>query len=86
MHVMPNKCRRAKNLFDIVKHIIIGLVDIGFQELSRIRDNIAIDRKAISSFCSPPKFSFVYPHLVMKSRPLFFQFHSDYILKFIRKN
>ena len=38
-HVMPTKFLKAENLFDIVKRIIIGLEEIGFQVLSIITDN-----------------------------------------------
>ena len=34
VNVMPTKCLRTENLFDIVKCIIIGLEEIGFQLLS----------------------------------------------------
>ena len=50
VHVMSTKCLKAENLFDIVKHTIIGLEEIDFQVLS-----IITNTKAISFFCSPPK-------------------------------
>ena len=59
--VVPTKHLQAENLFDIVKRIIIGL-EIGFQVLSIITDNNAINKKAIFFFCSPPKHSILYPH------------------------
>ena len=31
VHVMPTKCLKAENLFDIIKHVIIGLKVIGFR-------------------------------------------------------
>ena len=86
VHVMPTKCLKAENLFDILKRIIIGLEEIGFQVLSIITDNNAINKKAISYFCNPPKLSIVYPHPFVKSRPLFFLFDSVHILKCIRNN
>ena len=64
MHVNPTKFLKAENLFDIIKCIIIGLEEIGFQVLSIITDNNIINKKAISFFCSPPKLSIVYPHPV----------------------
>ena len=60
VHVMPTKCLKAESLFDIIKHIIIGLEEIGFQVLSIITDNNATNKKAISLVCSPPKLSTVY--------------------------
>ena len=63
VHIMPTKYLKAENLFDIVKRIIIGLEEKGFQVLSIITDNNAINKKkeAISFFYSPPKPSIVYP-------------------------
>ena len=86
VHVMPTKCLKAENLFDIVKCIIIGLEKIDFQVLSIITDHNATNKKAISFFWSPPKLFIVYPHAVMKYRPLFFLFDSVHILKCIRNN
>ena len=39
---MPIKFLQAENLFDTVKHVIIGLKEIDFQVLSVIKDNNAI--------------------------------------------
>ena len=50
VHVMPTKCLKAQNLFDIVKHLIISFVEIGFQVLSIITDNNTLDKRAISFF------------------------------------
>ena len=86
VHVMPTKCLKAGSLFDIIKCIIIGLEEIGFQVLSIIIDNNAINKKAILLFCSPPKLSIVYPHPVQKSQPFFFLFDSVHILKCIKNN
>ena len=87
VHVMPNKCLKAKSFFDIIKRIRIGLEEIGFQVLSIITDNNAINKKkSISLFCSPPKLSIIYPHPVLKFRPFFFPFDSVHILKCIRNN
>ena len=43
VHVMPTKRLKAESLFDIIKHIIIGLEEIHFQVLSIITDNNAIN-------------------------------------------
>ena len=40
----------------------------------------------MSLFCTPAKLSIVYPHPVLKSRPLFFLFDTVHILKCIRNN
>ena len=50
VHLMPTKCLQAENLFDIVKHIMIGLEEIGSQVLSVIIDNNAINKKVIFFF------------------------------------
>ena len=81
-HVMPTKRLKAENLFDIIKRII-GLEEIGFQVSSIMRDNNAINKKAISLFHSPPKLSIVYSYPVIKCRPLSFLFDSVHILKCI---
>ena len=86
VHVMPTRRLKAENLFDIIRRLIIGLEEIGFRVLSVITDNNAINKKAMSFFCSPAKLSIVYPHPFMKSRPLFFLFDSVHILKCIRNN
>ena len=86
IHIMPTKCLKAGNLFNIIKRLIIGLEEIGFKVLCVIMDNNAINKKAMSLFCTPVKLSSVYPHSVLKSRPLFFIFDSVHILKCIRNN
>ena len=88
MHVIPNKYHKSANLFDLVKHIIIGSEEIDFQSLllSIITDNNAINKKAMSFFCSSPKLCIVYPHPVMKSWPLIFLIDSVHKLKSIRNN
>ena len=86
VHVMQTKCLKAESLFDIIKRIIIGLEELGFQELSVITDNNAINKTPISLFCSPPKLSIVYLHPVLKSQPLFFLFDSVHILECFRNN
>ena len=79
--VTQTKCLQAENLFEMVKCIIIGLEEIGFQVLSILtNNNNAINKKKASS----PKVSIVYPHPVMKSRPLFLLFDSVHMLKCIR--
>ena len=57
MYVMPTKFLKAANLFDIVKRIIIGLEEIGFQVSSIITDNNAVNKKGyIFLFQSPKAF------------------------------
>ena len=83
---MPTKCLKAEKLFNIIKRLIIGLEEIGFKVLCVIMDNNAINKKAMSLFCTPAKLSIVYPHPVLKSRPLCFIFDSVHILKCIKNN
>ena len=64
IHIMPTKCLKAENLFNIIRSLI------GFKVLCVIMDNNAINKKAMSLFCTPAKLSIVYPHPVLKSRPL----------------
>ena len=71
MHIMPTKCFKVEKLFKLIKRLIIGLEEIGFKVLCVIMDNNAINKKAMSLFCTPAKLSIVYPHPVLKCRPLF---------------
>ena len=50
VHVMPAKSIKAEILFNVMKHIIIGLEQIGFRVISVITDNNAINKKAMSFF------------------------------------
>ena len=81
--VMPTKCLKAVNLFDIVICIIIGLEEIDFQVLSIITDNNAINKKTISFFGSPPK---AVHCISTPSYKVFFLFNSVHILECIRNN
>ena len=57
VHVMPTKCLKPENLFDIIKHIIIGLEETDFQVLSSIKDDNAINKKKLYlSFAVPQSF------------------------------
>ena len=44
VHVIPSKCFKGNNLFDIAKYVIIALEDIGFRVISLIADNNAINK------------------------------------------
>ena len=57
VHVMPTKCLKAENLFEIIKCIITGLEEKDFQVLSIITDNNAINKKkSYLSFTVPRSF------------------------------
>ena len=55
VHIMQTKCLKAESLFDIIKRIIIGLEEIGFQVLSIITDNNAINKKSYIIVLQPSK-------------------------------
>ena len=55
VHVMPTKWLKTENLFDIVKHMIIGLEEIGFPVLTIITDNNAINKKNYFDLLQSPK-------------------------------
>ena len=59
---MPTKCLKAENLFNITKRLIIGLEEIGFKVLCVIMDNNAINKKAMSLFCTQENFQ-LYNHI-----------------------
>ena len=65
---------------------MVSLEKIGFTVISIITDNNAINRKAMSSFASPPQLSIAYPHPCNPIRPLFYILDSVHILKCIRNN
>ena len=66
LHVIPTKCLKAENLFDIVKHIIIGLEEIGFQVLTIITDNNAINKIKLYLSLAVPLLSFgLYIHTLL---------------------
>ena len=44
--VMPTECLKAESLFDIIKRKIIGLEEIGFEVVSIITDNNAMNKKS----------------------------------------
>ena len=83
VHIMLTIYLLAENFFGGVKHIIISIEEIGFQELSIITENNAIN-KVISFFYFPLNLSIVYLHSVTKSTSLFFLFDSVLLLKCIR--
>ena len=44
VYIMPTKLLKDKNLFDIVKHVLIALEEIGFRLISLKVDNNAINK------------------------------------------
>ena len=86
VHVLPARKIDAQLLFEIIKKTINSLEKIGFRVISVITDNNAINRKAMSSYVSPPKLSVTYPHPSEPTRPLFFILDSVHILKCARNN
>ena len=86
VHVMPIKCLKAENLFDRVKRIIIGLEEIGFQVLSIITDNNAINKKTYIFLLQSPTAFYCISTSTYKLSTCLFLFNSVHILKFIRNN
>ena len=84
--VMSIKYLQAKNVFDKVKCIIFGLGEIGFQLLSIIKYNNAINKNTLSFSRSPLKLLMVNTRPITKSRPLIFLFDSVHLFKCIRNN
>ena len=86
VHLLPARKMDAQILFGIIKKTVVSLEKIGFKVISIITDNNAINRKAMSSFASPPQLSIAYPHPCNPIRPLFYILDSVHILKCIRNN
>ena len=86
VHELPARKMDAKFLFKLIKNTVESLEKIGFKVISVITDNNSINRKAMSSFASPPQLSIVYPHPCDSTRPLFYILDSVHILKCIRNN
>ena len=53
----------AQALFEFIKKTVKSLEKVGFQVISVITDNNAINRKAMALFTSPPELHVAYPHL-----------------------
>ena len=78
VQVLPARKMDAKFFFKLIKNTVESLEKIGFKVISVITDNNSINRKAMSSFASPPQLSIVYPHPCDSN--------SVHILKCIRNN
>ena len=86
IHVLPACKMVAQVLFKIIKKTVKSLEKVGFQVISLITDNNAINRKAIALFASPSELRVAYPYPCNHTRPLFFILESVHILKCIRNN
>ena len=86
IHVLPACKMDAQALFEIITKTVKSLEKVGFQVISVITDNNAINRKAMALFASPPELRVAYPHPCNHTRPLFFILDSVHILKCIRNN
>ena len=79
---MPTKCLKAENLFNIIKRLIIGLEEKGIKVLCVIMNNNAINKKAMSLFCTQKNFNHYYTnrnfqlhiHIQFSSLDLFFSY------------
>ncbi|GBN60250.1 hypothetical protein AVEN_78379-1 [Araneus ventricosus] len=72
VHVRPVHTISGNDLHEFIKKVIIDLEDIGSTVNGIITDNNSVNRRAVDLFTDPPELSYCYPHLVDKSRPLFF--------------
>jgi hypothetical protein len=86
VHIRSAKRLEGTIVHEIVKQIITGLENIGFEVLCVVCDNYSVNRKAMSLFCDNRELKNVYSHPVDNSRPLFFIIDSVHILKNIRNN
>ena len=74
VYVLPARKMDAKFLFKLIKNTVESLKKIGFKVTSVVTDNNSINRKAMSSFASPPQLS------IHASCPLFCTLDSSFIL------
>ncbi|KAK9680521.1 hypothetical protein QE152_g39034 [Popillia japonica] len=86
VHMLPVKTMRADDLYVFIRKVIIGLEDIGFEVLCVVSDNNAINKKAMSSFATPPQILNQYIHPRDPSRPLFFIIDTVHIMKNIPRD
>lgn len=72
VHILPVKTPNAESLHAVLKKVIIGLEEIGFEVLVVATDNNAINRKAMSLFSAENELRIMYQHPKDMSRPLFY--------------
>ncbi|KAK7861885.1 hypothetical protein R5R35_001482 [Gryllus longicercus] len=86
VHIVPVNKMCAEDLQSILKKIILGLEQIGFNVLCVISDNSSINRRCMQLFSPEEELKCMYNHPVEKSKPLFFLFDSVHLLKCLRNN
>lgn len=86
VHILPVKTLDAQTLHNYIEKIVIGLEKLGFEVLSIVSDNNAINSKAMSFFSDPPEVKYLYRNPADSSRPLFFVIDSVHIIKNLRNN
>ncbi|XP_054720810.1 uncharacterized protein LOC129230437 [Uloborus diversus] len=86
VHIFPVRHIVAAQLFSLIKKIVLGLENIGFDVLGVVTDNNSINRKAMSSFSDPPKFQVMYSHPANDSRFLYYLIDTVHLMKSIRNN
>lgn len=86
VHILPVKTISAEQLHEVLKELINGLEDMGFEVLSIVSDANRINKKAMCFFCNPPKLLSTYPHPKEPSRPLFYVLDTVNIIKNIKNN
>ncbi|XP_049954783.1 uncharacterized protein LOC126470814 [Schistocerca serialis cubense] len=86
VHVLLVKKLNAESLFNVVRTLVVGIEAAGFQVVSLVIDNNAINRKCVTYFANPPQASFVYPSPTDAKRPMFFLYDTVHIFKCMRNN
>lgn len=85
-HILPVHTIKGEDLYTIIKKVIVGLEKIGFEVISVVTDNNALNKKAMSFFVNPPKIMIAYANPVDTSRPLFYVIDPVHTLKNVRNN
>ena len=73
IHIMPTKCLKAENLFNIIKRLIIGLEEIGFKVLCVIMYSMQSIKKLCLYFVPQQNFQ-LYIHIQFWSLDFFFSY------------
>lgn len=86
VHIMPVKTVSGDMLHHMLRKVIAGLEEVGFNVIAVLSDNNAINRKCMQLFSSTNELTWKYPHPVDSNRPLFFILDSVHIFKCVRNN
>ncbi|GBL90674.1 hypothetical protein AVEN_219342-1 [Araneus ventricosus] len=81
VHILPINNINADILHEIIKKVVLGLEEIGYQVICVTSDNNYLNGKAMSLFSSPNKLRILYSHPADPKRPLFFIFGPVHIFE-----